>query len=120
MAFDVVRQNVERRVAALDHRVVKLTQVERCAERLLRADDWTLANFRMIQARTLFQAGHVAEAEAMALDVERVYQASPVPVRPNALRNNAQLLADIYDSTGQPHRAESYLAQIAALASPEG
>ena len=90
------------------------------AERLYRPDEWILANFRMIQARTLFQAGHVAEAEAMALDVERVYQASPVPVRPNALRNNAQLLADIYASTGQPHRAESYLAQIAALASPEG
>jgi tetratricopeptide (TPR) repeat protein len=90
------------------------------AERLYRPDEWILANFRMIQARTLFQAGHMAEAEAMALDVDRVYQASSVPVRPNALRNNAQLLADIYASTGQSQRAEPYLAQLAALASPEG
>jgi len=94
------------------------TRARQEAARLLSADSWVLGNVRMILAKCLFETRHLAEAEAEALDVERVYQASKTPVAPNALKSNAELLARIEDAIGQPKQAALYRKKLAALDAP--
>lgn len=87
------------------------------AGRVFPAESSVLPQMRNILARNLLAAGRLAEAEHHALEVRRRYEALSTPVQPSALRNNAELLAEIYDAFGNGARAGEY-RELAALAQP--
>lgn len=82
------------------------------AEQVLEPEQWLLGHFRNVHAEALFANGRVADAEHEALAVEQLYAASSTPVRPESLAENLQLLAQIYETTGDAERAAAYSARL--------
>lgn len=87
-------------------------------ERVFAPESAILPNIRNILARNLLAAGRLAEAEHHALEVKRRYDGSATPVQPSARRNNAELLAEIYEAFGDTARADDFRELAAVLQPP--
>jgi len=84
------------------------------AEQVLNPDQWLLGHFRNVHAEALFMNGELDQARHEALAVEQVYTASTIPVRPESVQENLDLLARIFQATGDPDRSDDYQSRLEA------
>jgi len=83
------------------------------AVEVIEPDQWVLGHFRNVHADALRLNQRLDEALDSALQAERLFQNSEVPVRPQSIEDNVLNLARIHEQLGQLDEARRYRSRLA-------